>query len=79
MASREQALASAALNSFLAAAETAASASVWPTRPRFSFFTLVVAFSMLEAPPLRKDEAQNWSLWAGHLAHFLGATNQSNT
>ncbi len=57
MASREQAFFSAAVNSFFAAAacpELVEWASAWPARPLTSFFTLVVAFSMLEAPRLRR-------------------------
>lgn len=51
MASIEQAFFSASLYSFFAGA---ASFVATPARPRTSFFTLVVAFSILEAPMLRR-------------------------
>jgi hypothetical protein len=51
MASMEQAFFSSALNSFLGGV---ASLVATPARPLTSFFTLVVAFSMLEAPRVRR-------------------------
>jgi len=50
MASIEQAFFSSALNSFF----TWSAPSTWPASPLTSFFTLVVAFSIFEAPRVRK-------------------------